>query len=114
LVIRRGELWWAFLRDPEGSEPGYRRPVVVVQSNEFNESRISTVVVLSVTSNLRLAAAPGNVVCRRGETGLPKESVINVSQAVTINKNRLTQRIRKLPGPLMKQVESGMRLVLGL
>ena len=113
-MIRRGEIWWASLRDPEGSEPGFRRPVVVVQSNVFNETRINTVVVLSITSNLLLAAAPGNVVCRRRETGLPRESVINVSQAATVNKARLTQRIGKLPGSLMQQVESGLRLVLGL
>jgi mRNA interferase MazF len=114
VVIGRGELWWASLPAPEGSEPGYRRPVLVVQSDEFNASRIHTVVILSVTSNLRLAAAPGNVLCRRGETALARESVINVSQAATVNKTRLTRRIGRLPGPLMKQVESGLRLVLGL
>lgn len=113
-MIRRGELWWASLPEPEGSEPGFRRPVLVMQCDELNESRIRTVVVLTVTSNLRLATAPGNVLCPRGESGLPRDSVINVSQAATTNKLRLTERIGKLPGPLMRQVESGLRLVLAL
>lgn len=113
-MIRRGDVWWASLADPTGSEPGYRRPVVVVQSDEFNETRIQTVVVLTITSNLRLASAPGNVLCRRRHTGLPRESVINVSQAATINKTRLTERVGRLPGRLMRQVEAGLRLVLGL
>ena len=113
-MIRRGELWWASLPEPEGSEPGFRRPVLVVQCNELNESRIRTVIVLTLTSNLRLATAPGNVLCRQDESGLPRDSVINVSQAATANKLRLTERIGKLPAPLMKQVESGLRLVLSL
>jgi mRNA interferase MazF len=113
-VIRRGEIWWASLRDPEGSEPGYRRPVVVMQSDEFNDTPIRTVIVVSITSNLRLGGAPGNVLCGTRETGLPRESVINVSQTATVNKTRLTERIGRLPGPLMLQVEAGIRLVLGL
>jgi mRNA interferase MazF len=112
--MKRGEIWWATLPDPVGSESGYRRPVLVVQSDEFNESRIRTVVVLTFTSNLRLASAPGNVICRRTESGLPKESVVNVSQAATINKTRLTQRAGRLPARLMQQVEAGLRSVLGL
>lgn len=113
-MIKRGEIWWASLPDPVGSEPGYRRPVLVVQSDEFNESRIRTVVALTLTSNLRLASAPGNVLCRKTETGLPRESVVNVSQAATINKTRLTQRVGRLPARLMLQVEAGLRSVLGL
>ncbi len=113
-MIRRGEICWASLADPVGSEPGYRRPVLVVQSDEFNESRIRTVVVLTLTSNLRLASAPGNVLCRKTETGLPKESVVNVSQTATINKARLAQRVGRLPVRLMQQVEAGLRSVLGL
>lgn len=113
-MIRRGEVWWAALAEPAGSEPGYRRPVVVVQCNEFNESRIQTVVVATLTTNLRLAAAPGNVLCGRSDTGLPKNSVINVSQILTINKARLTLRAGKLPGKLMQTVEDGLRSVLGL
>jgi len=113
-VIHRGEIWWAALAEPTGSEPGYRRPVVIVQSDEFNQSRIQTVVVVAVTTNLRLAAAPGNVFCRRRDTGLPKNSVINVSQVSTINKIRLTQRVGRLPGRLIQMMEAGLRLVLGL
>jgi mRNA interferase MazF len=113
-VIRRGEIWWASLPEPVGSEPGYRRPVLVVQINEFNESGLRTVIVLTVTSNVRLAGAPGNVLCHKRDTGLTTESVINVSQAVTVNKTRLAQRIGILPTTLMHEVEAGMRLVLGL
>jgi len=113
-VIRRGEIWWASLPEPAGSEPGYRRPVLVVQTNEFNEGRIRTVIVLAITSNLRLAGAPGNVLCRTRDTGLARESVINVSQTATVNKARLTQRIAVLPSTLMKEVEAGLRVVLGL
>ncbi len=112
--MKRGEIWWATLADPVGSEPGYRRPVLVLQSDEFNESRIRTVVVLTLTSNLRLASAPGNVPCPKTETGLPRESVVNVSQAATINKTRLTLRVGRLPARLMQQVEAGLRSVLGL
>lgn len=100
-MIKRGEIWWASLTDPVGSDPGFRRPVLVVQSDEFNESRIQTVVVLTFTSNLRLASAAGKVLCRRAETGLPGESVVNDSQAATINKTRMTQRVGKLPARLM-------------
>ena len=113
-MIRRGEVWWASLREPIGSEPGYRRPVLVVQSNEFNESRLRTVIVLTITSNLRLAGAPGNVLCRHKDTGLPKESVVNVSQTAAVNKDRLTERVGTLPPTLMHEVEAGMRLALGL
>jgi mRNA interferase MazF len=114
VVIRRGEIWWASLPEPLGSEPGYRRPVLVVQTNAFNQSGIHTVIVLTITSNLRLAGAPGNVLCDKRDTGLTKESVINVSQVVTVNKTRLTQRIGVLPSRLMQEVEAGLRLVLGL
>jgi mRNA interferase MazF len=87
---------------------------LVVQTNEFNESGLRTVIVLTITSNLHLAGAPGNVLCHRRDTGLAKESVINVSQAATVNKTCLTQRIGILPLTLMHEVEAGMRLVLGL
>lgn len=113
-MIRRGEIWWASLPEPAGSEPGYRLPVLVVQTNDFNEGGIRTVIVLAITSNLRLAGAPGNVLCHRRDTGLAKESVINVSQTFTVNKARLTHRIGMLPSTLMQEVETGLRLVLGL
>lgn len=114
MVIRRGELWWASLPEPSGSEPGLRRPVLVLQDNGFNESRIATVVVAVVTSNLRLAEAPGNRRLSRRESKLPRESVVNVSQILTINKVRLTARIAALPASAMQAVEQGVRLVLGL
>ncbi len=113
-MIRRGEIWWGSLPQPVGSEPGYRRPILVIQTNDFNEGGLRTVVVLTITSNLRLAGAPGNVLCRKRDSGLAKDSVINVSQVATVNKTRLTQRIGVLPSTLMHEVEAGMRLVLGL
>lgn len=112
--MRHGELWWATLPDPVGSGPGSRRPVVVVQTDEFNESRIATVVVAAVTSNLRLAAAPGNVLFRRRQSGLRRDSVINVSQLLTVDKSFLTERVRELPGEVVTNLRTGLRLVLGL
>jgi mRNA interferase MazF len=107
--MRRGELWWASLPLPAG-----RRPVVVIQSNPFNESAIGTVVVLLVTSNLGLARARGNLRISRGQSGLSKPSVINVSQIHTIDKDRLTERVKALPAEVMAQVDEGMKVVLGL
>ncbi len=101
-------------RQPAGSEPGYRRPVVILQTNEFNDSPIRTVVVVTVTSNLVLAQAPGTVRCRKRETGPSKPSVVNVSQVATIDKTRLLERIGALPDRLLAEVEDGVRLVLGL
>jgi mRNA interferase MazF len=86
----------------------------VVQANDFNERGLRTVIVLTITTNLRLAGAPGNVLCHRSDTGLARDSVINVTQAATVNKIRLTERIGVLPTPVMQEVETGMRLVLGL
>jgi mRNA interferase MazF len=114
VVIRRGEIWWASLPEPVGSEPGYRRPVLVVQSDEFNQSRIATVIALSITSNVRLAQAPGNVLLPRKATGLSKDSVANISQIVTVDKSLLDERISTLPVKLLKQVEDGLRMVLVL
>ncbi len=112
--MRRGEIWWAALGRPEGSEPGYRRPVVILQTNEFNESPIQTVVVVTITSTMRLAQAPGNVSCGKRDTGLTKPSVVNVSQVATIDKKRLLERVGVLPGRVLADVEEGLRLVLGL
>ena len=114
MVIQRGEIWWASLPEPIGSEPGYRRPVLVVQSDEFNRSRIAIVIALSITSNVRLAQAPGNVFLPRKSTGLSKDSVVNVSQLVTVDKGLFTERIGVLPVRLLKQVEDGLRMVLVL
>lgn len=112
--MRRGEIWWAVLGPPAASEPGYRRPVLVLQTNEFNDSRLRTVVVAAMTSNLRLAEAPGNVRCRRRDTGLDKPSVVNVSQIATTDKRHLRERAGRLTGRLLARVEDGVRLVLGL
>jgi len=112
--VERGEIWWAGLGRPGGSEPGHRRPVLVVQSDDFNRSRIATAVVVAITSNMALAFAPGNVVGRPKSTGLMRPSVINVSQIVTIDRKRLTERIGRVPEPLMQQIDEGLRLVLAL
>ena len=113
-MIRRGDIWWASLPPPVGSGPGYRHPVLVIQTNRFNESQIKTVIGVLMTSNLRLSSAPGNVPCRPEETGLPRESVVNVSQVVTVDKSLLVQRVGAVPTQLLTQVEEGLRRVLGL
>ena len=112
--MKRGEVWWASLPSPSGSGPGFRRPVVVIQSDPYNESRISTAIVAVITSNLALAGAPGNVRTGKSETGLSKPSVVNVSQVVTVDKALLTERGRPLPAAVMARVDDGLRLVLGL
>ncbi|MDN5923469.1 MAG: type II toxin-antitoxin system PemK/MazF family toxin [Xanthomonadales bacterium] len=112
--MKRGELWWASLPAPTGSGPGFRRPVLVVQSKPFNESHIATVIVAVVTSNLGLAAAPGNVRLSKTETGLPKASVVNVSQLVTLDRSLLTAKVKSLSDKVMSQVGEGLRLVLAL
>lgn len=112
--MRRGEVWWASLPEPRGSGPGIRRPVLVIQSDPFNESRINTVVVAVVTSNLRLAQAPGNVRLERRQSRLPRDSVINVSQILTIDKAFLTERVSLLRTEIIARVEVGLKLVLGL
>ena len=112
--MKRGEVWWASLPAPTGSGPGFRRPVVVVQSNPFNQSRIATVIVAIITSNLTLADAPGNVRVGKSESGLAKPSVVNVSQVITLDRDLLTQRVRGLPADAMRQIDEGLRLALGL
>jgi mRNA interferase MazF len=112
--VRRGEIWWAKLGRPHGSEPGYRRPVVILQIDEFNDSPIQTVVVVTITATTRLAQAPGNVFCGKRDTGLSKPSVVNVSQVATIDKRRLLERVGTLPGRVLADVKEGVRLVLGL
>jgi mRNA interferase MazF len=111
--MKRGELWWASLPDPTGSGPGFRRPVLVVQANSFNESRISTVIVAIITSNLALAEAPGNVRLAKSDSGLPKPSVVNVSQVLTLDRALLTAKIKSLPSRAMARVDEGLLLVLG-
>jgi len=112
-VIAQGEVWWADLPEPSGSEPGFRRPVVVVQSDAFNRSRIDTVVCVPLTSNLRWAEAPGNVLLEAKLTGLPKDSVANVSQLVTLDKSSLTERVGKLSKAKLDLVLFGVDVVLG-
>ncbi|MEL7331454.1 MAG: type II toxin-antitoxin system PemK/MazF family toxin [Cyanobacteria bacterium J06560_2] len=110
----RGEIWWANLPRPEGSEPGYRRPVLVVQDDVFNQSPIGTVIVVVITSNTRLAEAPGNVLLARQASGLTRDSVANVSQVLTVDKTFLTERISSLPDYLQAEVDEGLRIVLYL
>lgn len=114
MVIRRGEIWWASLPEPTGPEPGSRRPLIVIQADEFNRSRISTVLGVILTTRLHLAEAPGNVLLARRDSGLLKDSVANVSQVVTADKRFLTEPISSLEPRLLMQVENGLRLVLGL
>ena len=113
-MTKRGEIWWAALGNPKGSEPGYKRPVLIIQANEFNESRINTIIVVALTTNTALALAPGNILVRPRESGLKKMSVINVSQMITISKDRLSEKVKMLSDSVMNQVESGVTLVLGL
>lgn len=112
--MERGEVWWVSLPEPIGSEPGYRRPMVLVQADSFNRSRIQTVVAVAVTTNTNLASAPGNVRLPRRDTGLPQESVANVSQILTINKTALIERAGILSSLLLRRIEAGLRLVLDL
>jgi mRNA interferase MazF len=112
--MKRGEIWWASLPSPSGSGPGLRRPVLIVQANPFNDSRIATVVVAAITSNLVLAEAPGNVRLSSADSGLPKPSVVNVSQLLTADRGFLTERVGALRAPLVQRVDDGLRLVLGV
>jgi len=112
-VIQQGEIWWADLAEPRGSEPGYRRPVVIVQGEAFNRSRIATVICAIITSNLRLAKAPGNVFLSASESGLPKDSVVNVSQVITLDRTFLAERVGLLRTVIIDEIVDGIELVLG-
>lgn len=112
-MIAQGDVWWADLAVPNGSEPGYRRPVVVVQGDSFNRSALRTVVAVPLTSNLRWAEAPGNVQLTARATGLPRDSVANVSQLVTVDKATLTERVGKLSSAKLHLVLAGIDVVLG-
>jgi mRNA interferase MazF len=113
MVISRGDVWWADIPEPTGSGPGFRRPVVVVQGDALNRSRISTVVCIPLTSNLKWADAPGNVLLEPRFTGLSKESVANVSQIVTLDKSLLAEHVGKLPHAKLDLILSGIDNVLG-
>ncbi len=113
MVISHGEIWWADLPSPSGSGPGFRRPVVVVQGDALNRSHIATVVCVPLTSNLKWALAPGNVRLSTRLTGLPKDSVANVSQIISVDKALLTARVGKLPRSKLELLLSGIGVVLG-
>jgi mRNA interferase MazF len=113
-VVARAEVWWVDFGEPIGSEPGFRRPVLVVSSDRFNRSRLATVIVLPVTSNMRLADAPGNVALALGDAGLTRESVVNVSQPLVVDRMRLEDKAGVLDRSTMRSVDAGLRLALAL
>jgi len=110
--VVKGEIWWATLPTPRASEPGYKRPVLILQSDAFNRSNINTVICAVITSNIRLARAPGNVILSKKDSNLPKKSVVNVSQIVTLDKSYLTECVGAISKNLMGKVENGIKLVL--
>ncbi len=112
--MRRGEIWWADLPEPLGSSPGFRRPVLIVQDNEFNQSLINTVIVAAITGNTRIAKAKGNVLITSNQSGLPKDSVINVSQLLTVDKSVLIEYVSTLSESKIEPVDEGLRVVLSL
>ncbi len=112
--MQRGDICWADLGDPIGSEPGFRRPVLVVQEDEFNSSRLATVIVLSITSNLELRKMPGCVLLKADETGLGKDSVVNATQIKSVNKDRIDEFVGRLDSSTMFIVDNAIRRVLGL
>jgi len=112
--VSRGEVWWVDFGEPVGSEPGFRRPALVVSSDRFNRSRISTVLVSAITSTMRLASAPGNVELPPGDAGLPKVCVVNVTQTLVIDRVRLIERAGTLDAVSMHKVSQGLRLVFDL
>ncbi len=114
MVIRRGEIWWAELPVPTDSEPGFRRPMLIVQSDQFNASQIGTVLAIALTSNLGLAKLPGNVLVHTKESGLSRDSVVNVSQVVTLDRRMLVEKAGRLPAPLLLSVAEGLKMVLEL
>lgn len=114
MVVQRREVWWADLDEPRGSEPGFRRPILIVQSDAFNRSRLRTVLGIVLTTNMRLLPAPGNVLLPAASTGLPKDSVANVTQLVTLDFDFLAERAGRIPAGLMAEVDAGLMLVLDL
>ena len=112
MVIRQGDIFWVNLGKPSGSEPGYRHPHLVIQNNVFNESRINTVVICSLTSNLQRARSPGNVLLQEGEANLTKQSVINITQIFTVGKMDLADKIGSITSERMAQVLEGIELLI--
>ena len=114
MVIQRREVWWAELDEPRGSEPGFRRPILIVQADSFNRSRLRTVLGVVLTSNTALLGAPGNVLLPAKQTGLPSDSVANVTQVVTLDEDYLAEKAGRIAPKLMAQVDAGLKLVLDL
>ena len=110
----RGEIWWVDLGIPHGSEPGFRRPVLIVQNDGFTKSSLSTVIVVPITSNVALAEAPGNVFLSIKQSGLPRDSVINISQLTVLDKSRSEEKVKKLKPELLRSVETGLKIVLDI
>lgn len=110
-MIKQGDIFWVDLKEPSGSEPGYRHPHIVIQNNLFNQSRINTIVVCALTSNLKRAKAPGNVLLNKGEANLLKKSVVNISQIFTVNKSDLSEKIGALSRERFYQVLEGIKLL---
>lgn len=112
MVISQGDIYWLDLEEPKGSEPGYKRPFVVIQNDAFNKSKIGTAVVCALTSNLKLASAPGNQLLKKGEANLPKASVVNISQVMTVDKSDLTEKIGQLSKKRIEEIISGFEFLL--
>lgn len=114
MVAQRGQIWWADLREPRGSGPGYRRPIIVIQANSFNKTNLSTVIVAIVTSNMDLGDMPGNVRLTTGTTGLDNDSVVNITQLLTVDRADLVEYVGSVSDRKMDQIDRGLRLVLSL
>ena len=114
MVVHRGEIWWTDFAEPRGSEPGYRHPLLILQADAFNRSRLRTVIGVIVSSNVGLLDAPGNVLLPAKSVGLPRDSVANVTQFVTVDRDYLEERAGKVPGKILTRIEAGLRLVLDL
>ena len=112
MVIKQGDVFWINLDEPLGSEPGYRHPHVIIQNNVFNFSRINTVVVCAITSNLKRANSPGNILLNKGEANLPRQSIVNISQIFTVNKNDLVEKIGTLSPKRVHQILDGVNLLI--
>ncbi|MCW7462528.1 type II toxin-antitoxin system PemK/MazF family toxin [Leptospira limi] len=112
--MNRGEIWWVDLGIPFGSEPGFKRPVFIIQNDSFNESNINSIIVVPLTTNMHLAKAPGNVMLTRKETNLSKDSVVNISQIVSLDRERFISRASELKSKSINKIEEGIKLVLSL
>lgn len=111
MVIEQGEIYWVDLGQPSGSEPGYKHPHIIIQNNLFNASNINTVVICALTSNVKRAQAPGNVLLKKGEANLPKKSVVNISQIYTVNKSNLVEKIGKVSAKRFYEILEGVKLL---